>query len=48
MKICYPVITPESSLTNVKAMCGDFEQNLKILEAIGFDGVELMVRNPGS
>jgi sugar phosphate isomerase/epimerase len=43
MKLCYPYHT-ESSLTT-QGQCGDFEQTLNFCRP-GFDGVELMVRNP--
>lgn len=45
MNICYPVTTEESTVP-IMGMSGDFEQNLRWLRSCGFNGVELMLRDP--
>jgi sugar phosphate isomerase/epimerase len=47
MKLCYQVSTPEVyKLPGITSYQGDFEKSLKALRACGYDGVELMVRDP--
>lgn len=45
MRVCYPVATEEVSVS-IMGLSGAFVENLKLLKANGFDGVELMVRDP--
>lgn len=45
MKICYPVTT-EDSRVSIMGLSGDFEENLALIATNGFDGIELMVRDP--
>lgn len=45
MKLCFPVCSPESDVS-IMAMSGDFEENVKFLADLGYDGIELMVRYP--
>lgn len=44
--LAYTVGTPECRSTKMLAYGGNFEQTLDQLAALGYDGVELMVRNP--
>ena len=44
MKLCFPVVYPCSDV-RIMAMNGDFEHNLSILHQIGYQGIELMIRN---
>lgn len=45
MKICYPITGPESQMISM-AMGGDFGKGLQILRQIGYQGIELMIRDP--
>lgn len=45
MKLCYPVTTEDSHVT-IMGLSGNFEENLALISTNGFDGVELMVRDP--
>ena len=44
MKLCYPIATPDCSVP-LMAFCGDFEANLEKIRAIGYEGVELLIRD---
>ncbi|WP_101876432.1 hypothetical protein [Lachnoclostridium edouardi] len=46
MKLCYPVATPDSNVP-LMAFWGEnrFEENVKIIKEIGYDGAELLVRD---
>lgn len=47
MRLCYQVSTPEVyRMPGVTSYQGDFEESLGALKACGYDGVELMVRDP--
>lgn len=45
MRLCFPVSSTESDV-NIMAMTGDFEDNVKYLAGLGYDGIELMIRSP--
>lgn len=45
MKICYPVTTEETT-AKIMGMTGSLSDNLAFLHDCGFDGVELMIRDP--
>jgi len=44
MKLSYPIATPECSVP-LMAFCGDFEANLRQIRQIGYEGVELLIRD---
>jgi len=46
MKLSYMVATPEIESSDVLAYRGDFEQVLAKMVELGYDGVELMTKNP--
>ena len=49
MKLSYQVSTPEVYiLPGVTSYQGNFEESIKALKAAGYDGIELMVRDPGA
>ena len=45
MKLCYPVCTPDSS-GKIMAFTGGYENAFSHLKALGYQGVELLIRNP--
>ena len=45
MKLAYSVGTPEVNVP-LMAFCGDFEQNVADIKAIGYEAIELFVRSP--
>ncbi|MGE4284738.1 MAG: sugar phosphate isomerase/epimerase family protein [Clostridia bacterium] len=45
MKLAYSVPTPDSNVP-LLAFCGDFKEDVKIIKELGYDGIELLVRNP--
>ena len=46
MKLCYVVTTPDVTATGATAYSGPLEPFFRKLHALGYQGVELMVRNP--
>lgn len=44
MKLCYPITGPESESISM-AMGGDFDTSLRALHKIGYQGIELMIRD---
>jgi len=47
MKLAYPIATPDSH-GKVMGFSGNFEKNLESIKEIGYDGVELLVRDPNA
>lgn len=45
MKKAYPIASPESSVS-IMGFYGNFEEDLKKIKALGYDGIELLVKNP--
>jgi sugar phosphate isomerase/epimerase len=49
MKLCYQVGTPDVRASRgVTAYVGDLESGLRAISSVGYTGVELMVRDPGT
>jgi 5-keto-L-gluconate epimerase len=45
LKLSYTVATPETADGGMFAMCGPLEQSFALLQRLGYDGAELMVRD---
>lgn len=48
MKLAFPVATPETSDATMLALRGNLAENFRLLAKLGYDAVELMVRDPAS
>ncbi len=46
MKLAHPIATPDAQEKKVMGFSGDFEKNLESIKKIGYEGVELLVRDP--
>lgn len=46
MKLAYTIATPDTSDTGVLALRGDLIENFRTLAELGYEGAELMVRDP--
>ncbi len=47
MKLSFMVATPETKSSNVTAYRGELKENFRKMAELGYDGIELMVRDPG-
>lgn len=46
MKLCYPVTTPDCTIPMMAFSCGDFERHLQEIKECGYEGAELLIRDP--
>ena len=47
MKLAYPVVTPDCTIPMMAFSCGDFNTHLSLIKSCGYEGVELLIRDPG-
>ena len=47
MKLAYPVVTPDCTIPMMAFSCGDFNTHLSLIKRCGYEGVELLIRDPG-
>lgn len=47
MKLAYPVATPDTTDPTMLALRGDPAESFRLLNKLGYEGAELMVRDPG-
>jgi sugar phosphate isomerase/epimerase len=48
MKVAFTVATPDTADPSMLALRGDLEENFRFLAGLGYQGVELMVRDPSN
>jgi sugar phosphate isomerase/epimerase len=46
MRLAYTVATPDTADPEMQALRGDLEGNFRLLDKLGYEGAELMVRDP--
>ena len=46
MKLCYPITTPDCTIPMMAFSCGSFENHLAAIKECGYDGIELLIRDP--